>query len=221
VEFCVKLPGRDAEAGHIWLPIDSKFPKEDYERLVDASQAGDQTQVEAAGTELERTVRKFAREVSEKYIHPPATTDFAILFMPSEGLYAEVLRRPGLAESLQREQRIVLAGPTNIVALLNSLQMGFRTLAIQKRSGEVWRVLGAVKTEFGKFGDVLDKLKKKLHQAGNDVENAKVRTRAMERRLRDVEALPEGESTGLLSLEDEGSAEHDGDEEPPEERRSV
>lgn len=188
VEFAIRLPGGDL--GEVLLPIDAKFPQEDYQRLVDAQEAGDAGAMDAASRQLELRVRGAARDVCTKYLNPPRTTDFAILFLPTEGLYAEVVRRPGLAEALQRECRVVVAGPTTLWALLNSLQMGFRTLAIQKRSGEVWSVLGAVKTEFGKFGGVLEKVQKKLQEASNHMEQTGRRTRAIERRLREVEALP-------------------------------
>lgn len=200
VEFAIKLPGRDEQDGGIvWLPIDAKFPKEDYERLMDASERADATGVEQAGKALESRVRSQARDIRDKYVVPPYTTDFGLLYVPTEGLYAEVLRRPGLVDSLQRDYRIVVVGPTTLAALLNSLQMGFRTLAIQKRSSEVWKVLGAVKTEFGKFGDMLDKVKKKLDETGNTIDDAVNRTRQIEKRLRKVEALPAAESGVLLA----------------------
>jgi DNA recombination protein RmuC len=210
VEFAIKLPGRDDEDGKtVWLPIDAKFPKEDYERLVDAAERGDAAGVEQAGRELEARIRSQARDIRDKYIAVPHTTDFALLYLPTEGLYAEVLRRPGLADSVQRDQRVVIVGPTTLAALLNSLQMGFRTLAIQKRSSEVWKVLGAVKTEFGKFGDVLDKVKKKLDETSNTIEDAAFRSRQLERKLRKVEALPAAESAALLG--DAQAADVDGD----------
>ncbi|MBE1160284.1 DNA recombination protein RmuC [Dyella acidiphila] len=189
VEFAVRLPGSDRDH-HVWLPIDAKFPSEDYERLLDAQQQADAEGVERAALALERHIREEAKTIRAKYIAPPATTDFAILFLPTEGLYAEIIRRPGLFESLQREQRVTIAGPTTLSALLNSLQMGFRTLAIQQRSSEVWQLLGAVKNEFGKFGDVLRMVRKKLDEAGKHIDATSVRTRAIERRLRDVESLP-------------------------------
>ncbi|HZG75039.1 MAG TPA: DNA recombination protein RmuC, partial [Paenibacillus sp.] len=170
-------------------PIDAKFPLEDYQRLVDAQEAGDAAAAAEAGKMLEARVKAEAKSIQSKYIDPPSTTEFAVLFLPLEGLYAEVLRRPGLWETLQREHRVVVTGPTTLSALLNSLQMGFRTLAIQKRTSEVWQVLGAVKTEFGKFGDLLDKTQKKLQEASNTLDGAAVRTRAIERRLRGVEEL--------------------------------
>ncbi|GFZ91601.1 DNA recombination protein RmuC [Dyella caseinilytica] len=196
VEFAVRLPGSDRDH-HVWLPIDAKFPSEDYERLLDAQQQADMEAVERAALSLERHIRDEAKTIRAKYIAPPATTDFAILFLPTEGLYAEIIRRPGLFESLQREQRVIIAGPTTLSALLNSLQMGFRTLAIQQRSSEVWQLLGAVKNEFGKFGDVLRMVRKKLDEAGKHIDATTVRTRAIERKLRDVESLP-GEQTQQL-----------------------
>lgn len=191
VEFAVKLPGRDETDGkQVWLPIDAKFPKEDYERLVDAAERNDPFAIEQAGKDLETRVRAQARDIREKYLLPPHTTDFGILYLPTEGLYAEVVRRPGLADVVQRLERVVIVGPTTLAALLNSLQMGFRTLAIQKRSSEVWKVLGAVKLEFGKFGEALDKVKKKIQETGDTIESASARTRAIERSLKNVEALP-------------------------------
>jgi DNA recombination protein RmuC len=191
VEFAIRLPGREDNEGEVvWLPIDAKFPREDYERLVEASERSNPVAVEEAAKALEARVRAQAKSIREKYIDPPGTTDFAILFLPIEGLYAEVLRRPALVESLQRDCRVSIAGPTTLAALLNSLQMGFRTLAIQKRSSEVWNVLGEVKTQFGKFGEVLDKVKTKLTEASNTIEKVQVRTRAINRKLRDVQELP-------------------------------
>lgn len=182
VEFAVKLPGRDG-ASPVWLPIDAKFPVEDYQRLVEASERGDAEAAERASRQLESTLKLSARNVSEKYIAPPATTDFGILFLSTEGLYAEAMRRPGLAESVQREYRVTLAGPSTLAAMLNSFQMGFRTLAIQRRSSEVWELLGAVKTEFAKYADVLAKVRKKLSEAQNTIDTAETRTRAIQRRL--------------------------------------
>jgi DNA recombination protein RmuC len=184
----------------VWLPIDAKFPVEDYQRLLDAHERADAEAAEAAAKALEARLRTEARTIREKYVEPPYTTDFAILYLPAEGLYAEALRRPGLAESLQRELRVVLAGPTNLAALLNSLQMGFRTLAIEKRASEVWQVLGQVKTEFAKFGEVLEKTKTKLDQARSQFDQIGVRSRAIERKLRDVEALPLAEGGDLPPL---------------------
>ena len=194
VEFAVRFPGSSAD-GVVWLPIDAKFPREDYERLLDAQEKGDAEAARAAGDALERRVGLEARRIREKYVCPPHTTEFAILFLPTEGLYAEVLRRPGLVDGLQRDQRIAVAGPTTLLALMTSFHMGFRTLAIEKRSSEVWKTLGAVKTEFSKFGDVLDSVKSKLDQASTQIEKTGVRTRAIERRLREVESLPELESS--------------------------
>lgn len=199
VEFAIKLPGRSDVGGEVvWLPIDAKFPQEDYLLLCDAQERGDLAGVEAAGKRLEQRIRACAKDLCDKYLNPPATTDFGIMFLPTEGLYAEVIRRTGLIEWVHRECRVVIAGPTTLAALLNSLQMGFRTLAIEKRSGEVWTVLGAVKTEFGKFGGVLDKVKKKLQEASNVVDAAHVRTRAMGRKLRSVEEMPVPEAEVLL-----------------------
>ncbi len=202
VEFAIRLPGTGSEANtNVWLPIDAKFPQEDYQRLVQASEAADTNAVEQSLKALTRAIENSAKDISEKYIEPPATTDFAILFLPTEGLYAEALRQPGLLEKLQDTYRVVVAGPTTLSAILNSLRMGFRTLAIEKRSSEVWQVLAAVKTEFGKFGEVLDKVKRQLETASGTIDETGVRTRAMERKLRDVEALPESESSELLKLE--------------------
>jgi DNA recombination protein RmuC len=199
VEFAIKLPGRDGQDGKaVWLPIDAKFPKEDYERLVEAAEHADVEAVEQAAKQLELRIKAEAADIHNKYIDPPNTTDFGILFLPTEGLYAEVLRRIGLAESLQRDFRVVIAGPTTLAALLNSLQMGFRTLAIEKRSSEVWIVLGAIKTEFGKFGGIIEKVQKKLQEASNVIDNAVVRKNAMERTLRNVDELPSVEATAIL-----------------------
>ncbi|WP_027817322.1 DNA recombination protein RmuC [Paraburkholderia bannensis] len=206
VEFAIRLPGRgvqaagasDADSAPVWLPVDAKFPREDYERLVDAQERADLAGIEEAGRALEARVRAEARTIAEKYVAPPHTTDFALLFLPTEGLYAEILRRPGLTDLLQRDYRVTVSGPTTLTALLNSLQMGFRTLAIEKRSSEVWQVLGAVKTEFGKFGDVLARTKSQLETVTRSIEAAEVRTRAMNRKLRDVEALPGEEASNLL-----------------------
>ena len=201
VEFAIKLPGRQDPEGvavPVWLPIDAKFPREDYERLIEAQERGDPVAVEEASRALEGRIRAEARAISEKYVAPPHTTDFALLFLPTEGLYAEVLRRPGLTDTLQRDYRVTIAGPTTLTALLNSLQMGFRTLAIEKRSSEVWQVLGAVKTEFGKFGDVLANTKRQLETVTRSIEAAETRTRMMNRKLRDVEALPGEQASGLL-----------------------
>ena len=198
VEYAIRLPGRSDEGTPVWLPVDAKFPREDYERLVDAQERADPEAAAAAALALERRIRAEAQTIAEKYLSPPHTTDFAILFVPVEGLYAEILRRPGLFEDIQRKHRVTVAGPTNLLAFLNSLQMGFRTLALEKRSSEVWQVLGAVKTEFDKFGDVLDKVRKKLDEASNQLDNTGVRTRAITRRLKTVQALPESDSERLL-----------------------
>jgi len=190
VEFAIKLPGVVDGGAPLWLPIDAKFPKEQYERLLEAQDRADADGVARFGAELERAVRGEARTICDKYVSPPQTTDFAILFLPTEGLYAEVMRRPGLADDLQRTLRVTIAGPSTLTALLNSLQMGFRTLALEKRSSEVWQVLGAVKTEFAKFGDVLAATKATLEKAAKNIENAEVRSRQMARKLKSVEALP-------------------------------
>ncbi|WP_321783217.1 DNA recombination protein RmuC [Paraburkholderia sp. J94] len=212
VEFAIRLPGKGikpggADSAPVWLPVDAKFPREDYERLIDAQERADLGGIEEAGRALETRIRAEARTIAEKYVAPPHTTDFALLFLPTEGLYAEILRRPGLTDVLQRDFRVTVAGPTTLTALLNSLQMGFRTLAIEQRSSEVWQVLGAVKTEFGKFGDVLARTKTQLETVTRSIEAAEVRTRAMNRKLRDVEALPGEEASNLL-----GDALRNGDE---------
>ena len=208
VEFAVRLPGPERDRP-VWLPIDAKFPMEDYQRLLEAHERGDAVQVDASAQALEVRIRTEARTIREKYVAPPHTTDFAVLYLPTEGLYAEVLRRPGLAEALQQDLRIVLCGPTNLAALLNSLQMGFRTLAIEQRSAEVWTMLGAVKTEFGRFGEVVEATRRKLDQAARQFDKVDVRTRAIQRSLRGVEALPGPEAAGLL-----GSDEIGGDDPP-------
>jgi DNA recombination protein RmuC len=201
VEFALKLPGMKEGGVPVWMPIDAKFPKEQYERLLEAAERADADGVATAGRELERAVRNEAKTIAEKYVCPPQTTDFAILFLPTEGLYAEVMRRPGLADELQRVNRISIAGPSTLTALLNSLQMGFRTLALEKRSSEVWQVLGAVKTEFGKFGDVLAATKTTLERAAKNIESAEVRSRQMARKLKSVEALPVEAAQMLLGRE--------------------
>jgi DNA recombination protein RmuC len=201
VDFAIRLPGRGDDGAPCWLPIDAKFPNEDYERLLDAQQRADVEGAEAAARGLEQRIRLEARSMAEKYLEPPYTTDFAILFLPTEGLYAEVLRRPGLMEVLQREHRVTLAGPTTLMAMLNSLQMGFRTLALEKRSSEVWQVLGAVKTEFGKFGDVLARVKNQTQTVLNTLDAAETRSRAMGRALKTVEALPQDQVSQLLPLD--------------------
>jgi DNA recombination protein RmuC len=206
VEFAIKLPGRDADGTPVWLPLDAKFPQEEYQRLVDAADRADAAAVEAASAALEQGIRLECRKISEKYLRPPITTDFGILFLPTEGLFAELLRRPGLSEALQRDYRVVVSGPTTLTALLTSLQMGFRTLAIEQRSSEVWKVLGAVKAEFGKFGQALDKVQKKLTEASNSIEDAKTRQRVVERKLRPADELPAPEAAALLGLADSTEA---------------
>jgi DNA recombination protein RmuC len=210
VDFAVRLPGHHREGEPLWLPIDAKFPREDYERLLDAHERADTATLETAAKAIEQRLRLEAKRIREKYVAPPHTTDFAILFLPAEGLYAEALRRPGLAEALQREHKIMLAGPTTLLATLNSLQMGFRTLALEKRSTEVWEVLGAVKTEFARFVELLAKTKRKLEEASSSIDAAQTRTRAMSRQLRDVEALPEERAPrwlpGLAPGEDDAAA---------------
>ena len=201
VEFAVKLPGNNRNDQAVLLPIDSKFPIEDYQRLIEAveSPAGiNSAEWELASKQLENAVKKNARDIRDKYINPPMTTDFGIMFVPTEGLYAEILRRTGLFELLQREFKITVVGPSNLVAFLSSLQMGFRTLAIEKRSSEVWEVLGAVKTEFGAFGDILEKTKKKLQEATNVIDSAGTRSRAIERKLKDVQSLPKEDLPSFL-----------------------
>ena len=198
VDFAIKLPGRSDSGVPLWLPIDAKFPNDDYERLLDAQGRADVTGAELAGKALEQRIRLEAKSMAEKYVEPPFTTDFAILFLPTEGLYAEVLRRPGLMEALQREHRITLAGPTTLLAIMSSFQMGFRTLALEKRSSEVWQVLGAVKTEFGKFGGMLDKARSQTEMVLKTLSDGDIRKRAMDRTLRQVEALPEAQARVLL-----------------------
>jgi DNA recombination protein RmuC len=199
VEFAIRLPGRGEDRQPFWLPIDAKFPLEDFQRLQDAQDRGDLAGVEWSGKALEDRVKKQARDIHEKYVEPPYTTDFALLYLPVESLYAEVLRRPGLSDTLQREYQVTLAGPTTLAAILNSLQMGFRTLAIEQRSSEVRKLLGAVKTDFGRFGDLLSRTKKQLDTVSNTLGDAEVRTRAIERKLRGVEALPAAEAERLLT----------------------
>lgn len=199
VDFAIILPGKDEDDHQVMLPIDAKFPLEDYQRLVDAQEEGDVVAAGEAARMLEIRIKAEAKSIQEKYLDPPNTTDFAILFLPMEGLFAEVLRRSGLWDTLQRDYRVILTGPTTIIALLNSLQMGFRTLAIQKRSSEAWKVLGSVKTEFGKFGEILEKTKKKLQEASNTIDAASTRSRVIERQLRSVEGAPDIQSTELLA----------------------
>ena len=205
VEYAVKLPGSDSNGECIWLPIDAKFPVEDYDRLIQASERADLEQIDKAAKQLEVTLKNCAKSIREKYLAPPLTTDFGILFLSTEGLYAEVMRRPGLADSIQREHRVILAGPSTLAALLNALQMGFRTLAIQKRSSEVWELLGAVKTEFGKYADVLAKVKRKLNEAQTTIEKAETRTRVIQRKLRTVEG-PEVPELGAGGDETEANS---------------
>lgn len=199
VDFAVRLPGRGG-GDTVWLPIDAKFPSEDYERLQMAQELGDAVAVEEAAKALENRIKLEAKSIREKYIEPPHTTDFAILFVPSESLFAEILRRPGLVDTLNRERRVVIAGPTTLFAMLNTLQMGFRTLAIEQRSAEVWRLLGAVKTEFGRFGEWLTKVREQVRTVSNTLDNADTRTRQMQRALKEVEALPNEQSTQILPV---------------------
>ncbi len=199
VEFAIKLPG-DENGTPVWLPIDAKFPTEDHQRLIAAQEQGDLPGIEEAIKSLETQLKRSARDICQKYINPPRTTDFALMFLPTEGLYAEAIRRVGLVEQVQRDCRVVFAGPTTLAALLNSLQMGFRTLAIQKRSSEVWNLLAGVKTEFGKFGEALSAVKDKLDQAARQVDNVAVRSRAITKKLRDVEELPSNPQPLLKDL---------------------
>lgn len=218
VEFAVKLPGQGTDKDEIvWLPIDAKFPVEDYQRLTEAQERADVEGAETAGKQLETRVKNCAKDICEKYLNPPNTTDFGILFLPIEGLFAEVIRRTGLIDAIQRDYRVVIAGPTTLWSLLNSLQMGFRTLAIQKHSSEVWNLLAAVKTEWSKYGEVLEGVQKKLHQASDTIEKAKVRSKAIGRKLKDVQELPAGDATTLLphNLIDDDIEKNDGDESEP------
>ena len=201
VDFAIRLPGKSDDGAPLWLPVDAKFPNEDYERLLTAQRNADAEGAELAARQLEARIRLDAKSIAERYIAPPHTTDFAIMFLPTDGLYAEVLRRPGLMEGLQRDYRISLAGPTTLLVMLNAMQMGFRTLALEKRSSEVWQVLGAVKTEFGKFGDVLAKVKKQTQTVLSSLDQAEVRNRAMQRALRGAEALPGHDAQALLGVE--------------------
>ena len=212
VDFAIKLPGKSEQGSPLWLPIDAKFPNEDYERLLAAQGNADVAGAEAAGKALELRIRLEARSIADKYVEPPYTTDFAILFLPTEGLYAEVLRRPGLMQALQREHRITLAGPTTLLAMLSSLQMGFRTLALEKRSSEVWQVLGAVKTEFGKFGDVLAKVKLQTETVLKTLDSAETRSRAMGRALKKVESLPESQVQVLIPVDKDFDADRDAEQ---------
>ena len=203
VDFAIRLPGQQDRGAPVWLPIDAKFPREDYERLLDAQERGDVEAMRIAALQLERAIKLQGKSISDKYVVPPHTTDFAVLFLATEGLYAEAIRRPGLVDALQREHRIVIAGPTTLAALLNSLQMGFRTLAIEKRSSEVWQLLGAVKTEFGKFATVLESADKQLNTVQKSLKQAGVRTRQIERKLKGVESLPGGEVQQLLDSDED------------------
>lgn len=210
VEYAIKLPGREeGSSSTVWLPVDAKFPMEDYQVLVAAQDRADQEQVLTAGRQLETKIKNEAKSIRDKYIDPPTTTDFGVLFLPIEGLYAEVVRRPGLTDFLQREYRVVVAGPTTFAALLNSLQMGFKTLAIQKRSSEIWGILGAVKSEFGKFAEILERTQKQLQTASSTLESAATKSRTIEKKLKKVEEMPGGAPTPLLDAPDESV---DGDE---------
>ena len=214
VEFAIKLPGRgEDEKEVVWLPVDAKFPVEDYQRLMDAQEKADAEAAEGAAKQLEARIKQCAGDICSKYLNPPKTTDFGILFLPTEGLFAEVIRRTGLVEFVQRECRVVIAGPTTLWALLNSLQMGFRTLAIEKRSSEVWNLLSAVKTEWTKYGDVLTKVQKKIHEASDTIEQAQTRTRVIGRKLKDVQELPAVEAKAVLMMENgNGRAEDETEE---------
>lgn len=211
VEFALKLPGKDDK--NVWLPMDAKFPMEDYQKLIESQEQANVQMMEDIGKALEDKIKLQAKHIKDKYLDPPNTTDFGIMFLPIEGLYAEVLRRPGLSEFIQRECRVIVTGPTTSAAILNSLQMGFRTLAIEKRAGEVWNLLGAVKTEFGAFGDLLDKTHKQLQAASNTIEGAARKTRTIERKLKDVQELPKPETVKLL---EDGKEEPEVHEDSPE-----
>lgn len=203
VEFAIGLPGHDVSDQRVWLPVDAKFPQEDYQRLLEASERGDPDGVEAAARQLEVRVKASAKDIRDKYLDPPQTTDFGILFLPTEGLFAEALRRPGLADTIQREMRVVIAGPTTLWAILNSLQMGFRTLAIERRSSEVWEVLGTVKTQFARFGEIVAAVQKKLQEASNKMDLIARQSRTIQRKLKDVQELPAGaaEPASLQSID--------------------
>ena len=201
VDFAIKLPGRSDDGSAVWLPIDAKFPREDYERLLDAQDRADPLAAEASGKAMESRIRQEAKSIAESYLAPPHTTDFAILFLPVEGLYAEVLRRPGLMDSLQRDYRVTLAGPTTLLAILNSLHMGFRTLALEKQASEVWKVLGAVKTEFDRYGEWVAKVREQVQKAADTLDRADTRSKQMRRVLKGVEALPESEALARLPLD--------------------
>jgi len=204
VDFAIRFPGRSADGTPVWLPIDAKFPREDYERLLDAHDRADAAGVESAGRALEVRIREEAKSICEYYLCPPETTDFAILFLPIESLYAEVLRRPGLMDKIQRDYRVTLAGPTTLLAMLNSLHMGFRTLALEQQASEVWKVLGAVKTEFDRYGEWVARIKEQVQKAADTVDKADSRTKMMQRALKKVEALPEGQAQSMLPLADDG-----------------
>ena len=207
VEFAIKMPGRDAGEGSVWLPIDAKFPLESYHRLVEAQENADPEAAELAYRQLETFIKSSAKDIADKYIDPPNTTDFGVLYLPTEGLFAEVARRTGLVDQIQRDHRVIIAGPTTLAALLNSLQMGFRSLAIQKRSSEVWEILAAVKAEFGKFEDVLKKVEKKLLEAGNVIESVHSRSRVITRKLRQVQEIPNEKVASLLGVPDSEATE--------------
>jgi DNA recombination protein RmuC len=205
VDFAIRFPGRSADGEPVWLPIDAKFPREDYERLLDAHERVDAAGVDSAGRALEVRIREEAKSICESYLCPPHTTDFAILFLPIESLYAEVLRRPGLMDKIQRDYRVTLAGPTTLLAMLNSLQMGFRTLALEQQASEVWKVLGAVKTEFERYGEWVSRIREQVQKASDTLEKAETRTKQMRRALKVVEALPEAQAQALLPpAEDNG-----------------
>jgi len=203
VEYAIKIPGADGGKENVWLPIDSKFPQEDYIRLLDAFENADSEAIQKASASLSKAIYSFAKDINQKYIRPPFTTDFAIMFLPTEGLYAEILRRPSQIEEIQTKFRVVIAGPTTLSAMLNSIRIGFQSIALQKRSNEVWAILSAVKTEFERFENVLEKLKKQTNSISNTIEKAEVRTRVMKRKLKQVETLPEKEALDLLEIEDD------------------
>ncbi|MDD5475673.1 MAG: DNA recombination protein RmuC [Syntrophales bacterium] len=215
VEYAIKLPGKGDDGDPLWLPIDAKFPLEDYQRLLDAQEKADAEGAETAARQLETRIKQCAADISKKYLNPPKTTDFGILFLPTEGLFAEVLRRTGLPETIQRQHRVIVAGPTTLWSILNSLQMGFRTLAIEKRSSEVWKLLSAIKTEWSKYGAVLSKVHKKLGEASNTIEEAQVRTRVIGKKLRDVEEMPLEDALTILPADAsaEEASDNDADEE--------
>jgi DNA recombination protein RmuC len=204
VDFAIRFPGRSADGQPVWLPIDAKFPREDYERLLDAHDRADHAGIDSAGRALEVRIREEAKSICESYLAPPHTTDFAILFLPIESLYAEVLRRPGLMDKIQRDYRVTLAGPTTLLAMLNSLHMGFRTLALEQQASEVWKVLGAVKTEFDRYGEWVARIKEQVQKAADTVDKADTRTKMMRRALKNVEALPENQAQAMLPLAETG-----------------